>query len=109
MIDKEHAIKTVMEDMGARERLSSIRKGLDSAGFSSEEIHEIISTAIERRTANRQELKFSGIGLDVVIMGLGVITLIGIYCVAPSGIYYAIPNVLLIYGYFLWYAKRGKE
>ena len=60
MIDKERAIQTVMEDMGARERLSVIRKGLDSAGFSPAETHEIISAAIERRKGDRQEQEVPG-------------------------------------------------
>ena len=60
MIDKEHAIQTVVEDLGAGERLSAIRKGLETAGFSSEEIHEIISAAIEQRKASRQEQEVPG-------------------------------------------------
>jgi hypothetical protein len=109
MIDKERAIQTVMEDMGARERLSSIRKGLGSAGFSPEEIHEIISEAIERRKASRQEPKLSGVGLEMIIIGLGVITLVITCCAAPPRIYYGIPNVLLAYGFYLWYIKPGSE
>ena len=109
MIDKERAIQTVVEDMGARERLSAIRKDLNIAGFSSEETHEIISAAIERRKASRQGLDVSRIGLDMIIISLGVITRVATYCMALPRGYYSISGVMLVYGFCLWYTKPGGE
>ena len=109
MIDKERAIQTVVEDMGARERLSAIRKGLETAGFSPEEIHEIITAAIELRKANRREREASGAGPGIVIIGLASLILIGTYCMAPPGGYYLIPGGLFVYGAYLCYGKPGSE
>ena len=111
MIDKERAIQTVVEDMGARERLSAIRKGLESAGFSPEEIHEIISEAIERRKTGRQEREASGIGAGTVVMILAVLIMAVtfVWTWTPSGWAVLVPGGLFVYGAYLWYGKPGSE
>lgn len=98
-----------MEDMGARERLSSIRKGLDSAGFSSEEIHEIISTAIERRKVNRQERETSGSGAGIAVILLAILIMAVTFVVTQSGWAVLVPGGLFVYGAWLCHGKPGSE
>ena len=95
--------------MGARKRLSAIRGNLDAAGFSSEEIHEIISTAVERCKGNRQERETSGIRADVVVMILAVLIMVVTFVLTPSGWAVLVPGGLFVYGAYLWHGKPGSE
>ena len=107
MIDKEHAIQTVVEDMGARERLSVIRKNLDSAGFSPTEIHEIISAAIEQRKAGRREREASGSGTGIAVILLAILIMAVTFVWTPSGWAVLVPGGLFVYGAWLWHGKPG--
>ena len=108
MIDKEHAIQTVLEDMDARVRLSAIRKSLQKTGFSPAESHEIISAAIERRKAQRAKPLESNREAAIAVIGLGITLLIIIAAATLSWRVYLLPLGLLSWGIYLWCRKpRG--
>ena len=107
MTDKERAVQTTVEDMGARVRLSVIRKNLQKAGFAPDEIHEIISAAIEHRKEKRVKREASGREAAVAVIGLGITVLIITAAMAPAGGVYLVPGGLLSYGAYLWYGKPG--
>jgi hypothetical protein len=108
MIDKKHAIATVIEDIGAKVRLSKIRGGLHNAGFSPEETREIISIAVDQRRANRH--RASSPRRDAAIVAIAAVTLIAIgvviaWAMASIGGLLIIPIGLLCCGAWLWSRK----
>ena len=110
MIDKDRAIQTVVEDMGARVRLSAIRKGLQEAGFSPSESHEIISAAIEQRKDQRVQSQGSGLPTAIAVIGLATVILVVTYFMAWSWCVYLVSAGLLSCGAYLCYREpKGRE
>jgi len=107
MIDKEHAIQTVVEDMASRERLSKIRKGLQKAGFSPSESHEIISAAIEQRKDQRVQSQGSGRPAAIAVIALATVILVVTYFMAWSWRVYLVSAGMLCWGAYLCYRKPG--
>ena len=107
MIDKEHAIAAVAEDIGMRVRLSKIRGNLRNAGFSPEEAHEIIAAALELRRDERKKRESTGRDTAIVIVALGLIVTLTTFLLAAPGAVYLIPVGLFSCGAYLWYGKPG--
>lgn len=109
MTDKEYAIKVTLDGMSDKVRLSSIRKSLRGLGFSPEDVHEIITAALERRKESRKQRESSGRGVAAAVIVLGLIILVLTYCLAWRGGLYLVPGGLLSYGAYLWYGKPGSK
>lgn len=108
-MDKAQAIQTVVDDLVARERLSTIRGNLTASGFSPEETHEIICTAIEQKRSARRESVGIGFRLEIVLMAIGLTILLIMGCASPPRMYFAIPNVMLFYGFYLWWIRPASK
>jgi len=109
MDDRERVIKTAAEDMDMGERLSAIRRGLLSEGYSPEEIHEIIADALELRKAERAKRQYSAREPAIVVFVFGLIVLVGNYIAAAPGSVYLVPSGLFGYAFYLWYKRSGDD
>ena len=106
---KERAIQTVEEDLDSRRRVSSIREGLRKAGFSPDEVNEIVAAGIQRRKARREERQHSGRQRAVPVLVLAIlIVLVTYWMAAPAGVY-LVPLGLFSYGFYLWYGKPRRR
>ncbi len=96
--------------MAVRERLSTIRKGLQKAGFSPSESHEIISAAIDRRKDQRVQSQGSQRPAAIAVIGLATVILVVTYFMAWSWRVYLVSAGLLSCGAYLCYRKpKGGE
>ncbi len=112
MIDKEHAIATVIEDIGQKVRLSRIRANLKKAGFPPEDIREIISIAVDQRRASRHTAHSPRRDAAIVAAALVMLIAIGVviaWAMASIGGLLIIPIGLLCCGTWLWSRKPGSK
>jgi len=82
-----------------------IRRNLTASGFSPEETHEIICTAIEQKKSARRESTGIGFRLDIALMVIGLAVLLIMGYVSSPRIHFSIPNVMLFYGFYLWWIR----
>ncbi len=96
--------------MEFKHRLSSIRAGLENAGFSPDEIHQIIAEALERRKGKQEEQQESGREGAILVLVLATVVVVVTYLLAAPGGLYLVPVGLFSYGFYLWYGKpKGRD
>ena len=109
-MDRETAIQTVVEDIESRQRVSWIRQGLANAGFSPDEIQEIIAEALEQLKTGREERREAGREPAIAVFALGILIAVVTYLLGGWKEIYIGPVCLFSYGAYLWYGKpRGRD